>query len=406
MFRYHTHILPNGMRLAHRSYKSPVAYIAVIVNAGVRDEPEGMHGLAHFTEHMLFKGTVKKNTRQIISYLEEVGGEVDAFTTKEDTVLYAAVPVKYLERALSVFSEIVSQSTFPVKEMEKEREVILDEINSYKDNPAEQIFEDFEAMVFKGHPLARSILGTPENLKSIRRADMADFCQKFYVPSNMVMCTMGEVSSEQLYVLAEKYFAGMTDQVRPDQRNAFKGYEPRKREKKKKSYQTHCIIGAEAYGYNDKKRIPFALLVNLLGGPAMLSRLNMLLREKYGLVYNVEASSAMYSDTGLFTIYFGCDARNFNRGYGLIMQELKRFTEKKMTISQLEAAKKQYSGQILLSLENPEPVMMAMGKSLLFNHNKLTRKSMMSQIQEITPDDILESAQIMREENLSMLLYK
>lgn len=406
MFRYHTHMLSNGMRLAHRSYKSPVAYIALIINIGVRDEPEGMHGLAHFTEHMLFKGTTRKNTRQIISYLEEVGGEVDAFTTKEDTVLYAAVPVKYLERAVSVFSEIVNYSTFPVKEMEKEREVILDEINSYKDNPAEQIFEDFEAMVFNGHPLARTILGTPRNLKVIRREEMTDFTGKYYVPSNRVMCTMGDISAEQLYGLAEKYFSEKSDQVVSVNRQAFTGYTPRMIEKKKKSYQTHCVIGTEAYGFNDKRRIPFALLANLLGGPAMLSRLNMLLREKHGLVYNVEASSAMYSDTGLFTIYFGTDAKNYNKVYGLIMQELKRITEKKMSNSQLEAAKRQYTGQILLSLENPEPVMMAMGKSLLFNQNKLTRRSMLSQIKEITADDILNSAEILKPENLSTLLFK
>jgi predicted Zn-dependent peptidase len=380
--------------------------VAVMINAGVRDEPEGLHGIAHFTEHMLFKGTGKKNTRQIISYLEEVGGEIDAFTTKEDTVLYAAVPVKYFERALALFSEIVYESTFPVKELEKEREVILDEINSYKDNPAEQIFEEFESLVFSGHPLARNILGTPKNLKVISQTELVNFTDRHYIPSNIVLCSMGAVPADTLNTLAEKYFGRKVSQESPAERKIFSGYSPRMAEKKKKSHQTHCIIGTEAYGYNDRRRIPFSLLVNILGGPAMLSRLNMLLREKHGLVYNVEASSAMYSDTGLFTIYFGTDAKNYSKAYGLIMKELEGITEKKMSYSQLEMAKKQYTGQLLLSLENPEPVMMAMGKSLLSNHKKLTRKSMMSQIEEITPEDILDSAQILRSANLSLLLYK
>jgi len=405
MFRYHTHNLPNGLKVAHWRHKSKVAYLAVIINSGTRDETSDKQGIAHFTEHMLFKGTGSRNTRQIIRCLEEVGGEVDAFTTKEDTVLFAAFPLKYFDRAAALFGEIVFNSVFPLKEIEKERDVIIDEINSYKDNPVELLFEEFDELVFKGHTLGKNILGTKKSLNSIKRNDILAFVKSNYVPSNIVVCSMGDIAFDSICTIVEKHFVAGLIEDKQKERVVFGGYNPVNIEKRKRAHQLHCVLGAVSYGYSDKRRIAFSLLINLLGGPAMLSRLNMLLRERYGLVYNIEANNTLYSDTGIFTIYFGADYKHYEKSLRLIQKELALFSSERISTVQLNQAKRQYIGQTLISLENPESLLMAMGKTLINNQGRFNEKSIIDQIQEISSEDILNSAHVLRPENLSMLVY-
>ncbi len=406
MFRYYTHTFSNGIRLVHRRWKSKVAYLAVIINAGSRDEFPDKHGIAHFTEHMLFKGTYSKNSRRVIRCLEDVGGEVDAFTTKEETVLFSAFPVKYYEKGADLFSDILFNSTFPENETDKEREVIIDEINSYKDNPAEQIFEEFEELIFNGHPLSKSILGSKKTLKSITRKDISRYVKEHYCPGQIVVCSMGDISFDDICKITEKTFGIQGTAKQPQERKAFGGYKPARKEVKKRSHQAHCIIGTEAYSYFDDKRIPFSLMTNILGGPAMMSRLNMILREKYGLVYNIEAGYTPYSDTGTFSVYFGSEYKNYEKSFRLVMKEIEMFAAKRLSPSELSQAKRQFIGQQLISLENPETLLLGMGKTYMLHDQKLSIKNMAGKIQDLTADEMLSAAQILRLENLSVIVYR
>ncbi|PKP22914.1 MAG: peptidase M16 [Bacteroidetes bacterium HGW-Bacteroidetes-21] len=405
MQKINTHTSSNGTRLIHMHRNSDVAYMAVIINTGTRDEAPKEHGISHFIEHLIFKGTQKRKAWQILSRLEDVGGEVDAFTTKEDTNLFAAFPAKYFERTFDLFSDIIFNSIFPEKEIVKEREVIIDEINSYKDSPAEQIFDDFEEILYDGHPLGRNILGTEKSLKKIGLQEIKDFIAAKYNTDQIVVCCMGNVDFSKILFWFEKYFGSIPNNPRIFTRPLFTALKPQSVEKRKKTHQIHCVIGTTAYHYHDKRRNAFQLLNNILGGPGMNSRLNLQLREKNGLVYNIESSYSPYSDTGSFAIYFGAETDHFDKSQKLILQELKKLYTQKISDPQLKKAKTQFIGQLYISLESPETQLMGMGKTYLNYNQVLSMNEIRERIEEITAVDIIEAASILVPENLSFLKY-
>ena len=327
------HVLPNGLRIIHQPVASRVAYCGFAVDAGTRDEREDESGMAHFVEHLLFKGTRKRKAWHILNRMENVGGDLNAYTNKEETVVYCAFPAEHFARAFELLADIVFHSTFPQREVEKETGVILDEIQSYEDTPSELIFDDFEDLIFRGHPLGRNILGNPERLKAFRGEDAAAFTARLYRPDRMVFFVYGAVDFRRVARLAEWLLA---DVVRPsgpesDARCLPPPYVPARRTLHRDTHQSHVMIGGRGYDAHSSRRTALYLLNNLLGGPGMNSRLNVALRERRGLVYNVEANLTSYTDTGTFCIYFGCDPDDTDTCLRLVRKELKRLRDRRLT---------------------------------------------------------------------------
>ncbi|NSW93423.1 MAG: insulinase family protein, partial [Bacteroidales bacterium] len=315
------HTLENGIRLVHRRIPGIVAHCGLFINAGSRDEKPEQYGIAHFIEHMLFKGTRKRKAYYVISMLEDVGGELNAYTTKEDTIIYASFLTEHYGKAVELISDIAFNSVFPEKEIEKEKDVVLEEIHSYLDNPAELIFDEFEEMVFAGQPVAHNILGTVDTVRSFTRKQLFEFVSEQYRADDMVFCSVGDISDEKILRLFRSCFS----QAMPGKKNPQKEmpwqYRPATVTKVLNTYQNHCIIGNIAYNIKDKRRMSLFLLNNILGGQGMNSRLNISMREKRGLAYNVESTYNPYIDTGLFTIYFGSDANNLEKSISVAMAE-------------------------------------------------------------------------------------
>jgi len=404
---YQIHTLSNGLRLIHQHTDRLVAHCAVIVNTGTRDELEHEHGIAHFLEHLVFKGTHKRKAYHIISRLEDVGGEIDAYTTKEETCIYASFLNKHMERAMELMSDILFHSTFPEKEIIREREVILDEINSYNDSPAELIFDDFEELVFDGHPLGRNILGTNKTLKRFGYSQLRDFSQRTYNTNQMVFCSVGKIDFDKLVKYFERYFGAEPANPRIWKRKPFKGYEPLQKVIHKKTHQAHCVLGTTAFNFRDKRRLPFMLLTNLLGGSGLNNRLNLSLREKNGCVYYIESSYTPYYDTGVFTIYFGSDKDKLKKATQLVKREIDLLKEKSLGIQQLHRAKQQMIGQIAISLENPETLLLSLGKSYLMYGKVDSLETVTESLEKITSDDILIVArEAFNDENFSSLIYQ
>lgn len=404
---YETFTLPNGLRLIHSYVDSSVAYCGFFIPTGSRDEEESEHGMAHFLEHVMFKGTKKRKPFHLLSSVENVGGELDAYTTKEKTVIYSVFLSKYYDKVVDVLSDIAFNSIFPDKELEKEKDVIVDEINSYKDSPSEQIFDDFEEIVYKGHPIGRNILGTPESLKTFKRKNVLNFIDSNYHTDRIVFCSVGNIKFEKIKTIFSKYVGNVKPNFRDKKRTPFSNYIPEQKIVEIDSYQAHCVIGNLAYNLNCEKRTDLALLNNLLGGPNMNSRLNMLLREKHGFAYNVESNYTAYSDTGLFNIYFGSDKENVERINQLIYKELEKLRTQKLGTLQLHKAKKQIEGQIAISSESKANMMFTMGKSFLFYDKVDSLQTLFNRIQSITAEDLLEVAnEIFEKDKLSILIYK
>ncbi len=400
------HTLPNGIRLVHHPVASPVAHCGLFIHAGSRDETDQEHGIAHFIEHAIFKGTAKRSVTQVLNRLENVGADLNAFTGKEDTCIHASFLAEYYPRTLELFQDIFFHSTFPDRDLEREKQVILDEIHSYRDTPSEQIFDDFEDLLFAGHPLGRNILGTPRSVKRLNRDKIQAFIRRNYVLDEVVIASVGPIDFKRLVQLAERYFSHCPQREKQNPREPFTGYRPFATEKKKRTSQVHCLVGAPAYRYGDERRIPMALLNNLLGGPVMNSRLSIALREKNGLTYHNESNYTAYSDAGLIMIYFGTDAMLYDKALTLVRKELKKLREVKLGLSQLEAAKKQITGQLAISQESNLATMLAMGKSfLLCNHFDPVEK-ILGRIRACTSPEILEIAnEIFDEQVLSTLTY-
>ena len=401
-----THTLENGIRLIHSESPSTVGYAGLIINTGSRDEKEDEHGMAHFIEHVIFKGTKKRKAYHILSRLDDVGGELNAYTTKEETCIYASFLNQDLGRALELIQDIAFNSVFPDKELEKEKEVIIDEINSYKDSPSELIYDDFEELIFKNDPMGRNILGTPEALKKFTRKDILQFIQNNYHTNQMVICVVGDFRFKRLVSLCNKYFAELTANIRQTERQPVNLYVPQYKEIKKDTFQNHVVIGNIAYDLNNPKRLGLHLLNNILGGPGSNSRLNMSLREKNGIAYNIESSYSPYHNTGVFTIYFGTDAENLKRSLRIIDKELNQLRTVRLGDLQMHKAKKQLKGQITIANENKESLMLSLGKSFLFYNKVDSLETIYKKIDVISTSDLLEIAnEIFDKNQLSTLIY-
>ncbi len=406
-----TYTLANGLRVIQVPSPTQVAYCGFAVKAGTRHEALHQQGLAHLVEHMLFKGTTHRRAWHILNRMENVGGDLNAYTNKEEMVVYAAFMCEHMERAIELLADIIFDSTYSQHEMTKEVEVVVDEILSYEDSPSELIFDDFEEIIFPHHPLGRNILGTPDKLRTYRTEDVLAFTKQHYRPENMVMFVKGNVDFRRIVRWAEKY-AGRTvsksDCVSKDNvvDKPLPSYQPKTLFLHKETHQAHVVMGGRAYDATSRKRTVLYLLCNILGGPGMNSRLNLALRERRGLVYNVECNMIGYTDTGLWNIYFGCDHEDVERCQNLVLQELALLREKKLTEFQLKAAKKQIIGQIGVASDNFENRALDMGKSFL-HYNKFEDSTVLfDRIRAITADDIWEVANEMFSPTyLSTLIY-
>ncbi len=399
--------LPNGIRLVHHSIPGTVSHCGIFINAGSRDEKEHEHGLAHFIEHVIFKGTEKRNVYQVLNRLENVGADLNAYTTKEETCIYATFLNQYYDRTLELISDICFHSTFPQKELDKEKDVIIDEIKSYQDTPSDQIFDDFEDLLFAGHELGRNILGTPKNVRKFKGEDIRQFIRETYHTDQIVICSVGNFDFKRFIHLAHKYFSKVPSNLRRESRKPFINYFPKQKSENRKIFQTHCIIGAPGYSVEDDKRFILAFLNNILGGPVMNSRLSIALREKNGLTYHIESNYIPYSDTGLMSIYFGTDGNLLEKALALVMKELDRVRNVKIGISQLQTAKKQLIGQVSIAQESKQNLMLSMGKSYLMMDKYLTLQEIIRIIESITGDQLLETAnEILAPEQLSQLIFK
>jgi predicted Zn-dependent peptidase len=384
-----------------------VAHCGLIINTGSRDETSKEHGIAHLIEHMLFKGTAKRKAYHILSRLDDAGGELNAYTTKEETAIHASVLKEDFEKAVDIIKDICFNSIFPEKEIEKEKDVIIEEINSYLDSPAELIFDDFEEMVFSDQPLGRNILGTPESVKSFTQKSINEFISKNYCTSQMVFCSVGDISDDRMIKLFVKYFGPLTEKKRKSRGNKIALYKPSSVVKKKDTYQNHCITGNVAYDLKDNRRLGMFLLNNLLGGQGLNSRLNLSLREKNGLAYNVESNYNSYCDTGVFSVYFGCDNQNLERSISITLSELNRLRNEKLGSVQLNKAKNQIKGYLARGYENHESLMLSLGKSLLVFNKIDTLEEICKKIDKIDSSQIMDIASdIFEPSKLSTLIYK
>ncbi len=398
--------LSNGIRLIHKMASSPVAHCGIIINAGSRDELPEEAGIAHFIEHVIFKGTNKRKAWHVISRLEDVGGDLNAYTSKEETFVYASFLSLYYERSLELFADIIFNSSFPEKELEKEKDVIIDEINSYLDSPSDLIFDEFEEVLFNNHPIGHNILGSPESVKSFGRQHIQSFMQRNYLTDRMVICSVGKLDFNRLIFLCEKYFGHIPASGGKSERKTFTGYQPSVIQAAKSNFQTHCILGNIAYDITNDHKTTLALLTNILGGPGMNSRLNMAIREKHGYSYNIEAHYQPYCDTGIFNIYLGTDTDFIEKSLKLVYKELKNLRETELGTLQLHKAKQQIIGQISISLESNIAEMISIGKSHLFYETVDSMEDMVKKIENITSKGLLDVAnQIFVPEQFSMLTY-
>ena len=359
------HVFPSGLRLVHLHKSSDVGHLGFFFRAGSRYENKEKIGLAHFLEHCVFKGTLKRNAIQTISRIDEVGGELNAYTAKEELCLHASFPKEHTIRAIELLSDIVTNPTFPANELRKEKEIILDEINSYLDSPYDKIFDDFEEELFKGHPLCNNILGKKEGLSNFTREDLESFVESYFTQDNLVISFVGDSPLIKVVKSVEKHLRSMpTNRVKDFSEN-FTNYKPFNITRKEANYQAHAIIGGMAPSYKDDERISMTLLMNILGGPALNSSLNILLREKHVLAYGVEANYIPYADIGFWQIYVGSESKNLRKAIALIQKELERMQTKLISNAKLKKAKQQLKGQMALGMESNSGLMHSFGRSLL-----------------------------------------
>lgn len=409
MADYQIHTFPNGLRLVHQhiNHDSAVAHLGLIINTGSRDELENENGLAHFLEHVIFKGTKKRKAFHVLSRLEDVGAELNAYTSKEETVIQASFLYQHYERSLELISDIIINSTFPQKELDKEKEVVIDEINSYKDTPSEQIFDDFDMLIFPNHPLGLNILGTKKLVRKFTQKDVINFVQKHYTANEMVLSSVGNISFEKLIKLTEKYFSALSEAKDTKTRIAPGEYQAVEINKKRRVYQAHCMIGNRAYSIFEEKRVAFSLLNNFLGGPGLNSRLNLGIREKYGFTYNLESNFTALTDTGHFSIYLGTDQQYLERTIELVQKELRLLREVKMGPIQLKKAQQQLVGQIAIGEESNSNKMLNNGRSILSFGKISDLEAINRKISAVTADMIQEVAnEIFDPKKLSMLTYQ
>ncbi|MFA6884588.1 MAG: pitrilysin family protein [Paludibacteraceae bacterium] len=399
--------LRNGIRVVHKPDASPVSYCGIAINVGTRDEAEEESGMAHFIEHMLFKGTEKRKSWHILNRLENVGGELNAYTTKEETFVYATVLSVDFERAMELCADIVFHSTFPQNEIEKEVDVIVDEINSYNDTPSELIFDDFEDLVFMGSSLGRNILGDADKLRTYRTSDALRFIKRNYATDQIIFFSLGNVPFKKIEKWAERYLGDVPAMHMENTRVEPCLYLPQSKVIDKNTYQAHVVYGNRAYGLSDERRLTLYLLNNILGGPGMNSRLNVALRERSGIAYNVESNYTSYSDSGIVSIYFGTDVKNMEKSCHIVLDELKKLRTHRFTDLQLSKAKKQLICQLAISQESKESLSLNLGKSFLYFDKFESLEDICRSLDGITPTSLLEVAnEIFAEGSLSVLKYQ
>lgn len=407
MPEYNTFVLPNGIKVIHQQIAhTKVAHCGFILDIGSRDEKPEQQGIAHFWEHMAFKGTKKRRAFHILNRLDSVGGELNAYTTKEKICFYASVLEPYFGNAIELLYDITFQSVFPEKQIERERNVILEEMAMYYDTPEDAIQDDFDDLIFTGHPLGRNILGTTESIRRFQRQDFTQFISENLDTENLVFSSVGPMPMKKVVRLAEKYFSQIPVFKSSRKREPFSGYHPQAEVSYRNLTQSQCAIGRPAYNIKDKERLPFFALVNILGGPGMNSRLNLALREKYGYVYSVEASYTPYIDTGMFGIYFGTEPSRIEKGINIVMKELKKLREVSLGTIQLHNAKEQLIGQLAMAEENYTNLMLMLGKSLLDLQKVEDIEEIYKKINDITATELQDIAnEMFDEKSLSMLTF-
>jgi len=404
---FETHTLNNGIRIIHKKNNTPVSHLGLIINTGSRDELDNEQGIAHFIEHVIFKGTKKRKAFHILNSLDNVGGDINAFTSKEETCIYASFLNQYYSRSLELLSDICFNSIFPEKEIEKEKIVIYDEINEYKDAPSELIFDEFENLVFAGHPMGRYILGEKKTVKNISRNHILNFISENYATTHMVISSVGGIEFKKLVSYIEKYFGHYPLREKKRTRIPFQYAAQNSKTTKRSNHQTHVVIGSTAYSFNDEKHAPLALMNNILGGPGLNCRLSLNIREKLGFCYSIDSNYTPYSDTGLFTIYFATDYNSVEKVLNLIYKELDKLKNIKLGTLQLLRAKNQLKGQMAIANESKLSEMLSIGKSLLVYNKVDTLEDIYKKIDTITADNLLEVAnEIFNYKNFSELIFK
>jgi len=382
----------NGLRLVYLQKPSVVGHFGVTILAGSRYELPEEEGLAHFLEHCIFKGTTKRRSFHVLSRLDSVGGELNAYTTKEEICFYASFTNQHTVRAIELLSDITHNSVFPEKEIEKEKEVVLDELNSYLDAPSDRIFDDFEAKLFAGHSLGGNILGNEKTVRSFDRKSLMNYVDKFFTAKNMVLSYVGDQSLNRIKKIVETYFSQTKPTLHENQLIDFNVNAQFKITENLANYQVHALVGGLGPGYNNESRRGMTLLTNILGGPALNSRLTLSIREKYGYSYSVEANFNPYMDLGFWTIYLGTDQKNLSKSLRLMHKELKIMCEKKMGVLQLNRAKEQLKGHIALSLDGNAGLMLGLGKSLLMFNQIDTITDIYAEIDKLTATELLAIA--------------
>lgn len=402
-----TFTLPNKLRIIHEDSPTDVIYCGYAINAATRDERPEEEGIAHFVEHMIFKGTSHRKAWHILGRMEAVGGDLNAFTQKEETTIYATCLKGDFSRAAELLTDITFHSTFPEKEMRKETDVIIEEIQSYEDSPSDLIFDEFENILFKGHPLGRNILGKPDQLRTYRPQDILDFTHRFYVPSNAIFFIKGHIPFDKVIKEIEKNTRKVPSGTIRKTVLPLPPYTPAFIERHKDTHQAHVMLGCRSFAPEDNRRTGLYVLNNLLGGPGMNARLNVALRERRGLVYNVESNLTNYTDTGVFSIYFGCESKDINRCLRLVKQELQRLVRTPLTQRQLDAAKKQIKGEIGIACDNFENCALDMARSFLHYNKFESLGEVFTRIDALSSNDLQAIAtELFNEENLSTLIYK
>jgi predicted Zn-dependent peptidase len=403
----HTYQLKNGIRLIHRPNQSEVAHFGLLVHTGTRDENRDEHGLAHFMEHMFFKGTAKRSPFQIISRLEDVGGEINAYTTKEETALYASFLRQDYKRAMELIQDIFLHSSFPDKEREKEAEVILSEIQGYEDSPSELIFDRAEELLFPDHSIGRNILGSEESLTKFRNGALETFQIENYATDEIVLSVVGQIPFGKIKHAAEKYFGDIPQKSRSRKRVQPQSVSAKKVVEQRNAYQRHCMLVGPAYALPDQKRLQLYLLNNILGGPGMNSRLNLALRERRGYSYSAESHYSPYTDTGVMMIYFSCDPDKFSKSMQVTREEIRKLRNHQIHDKRLKNARKQLMGQLAISRENNEHLMLTSAKSYLVFNRLYSLENIQAKLEQITADLLRDTAnEVLDPNRLNTLIFE
>ncbi len=401
------HILPNGIKILHKHRPGAIAHIALMVNIGMRDELPNENGLAHFVEHMLFKGTKKRKAYHVLSRLENVGGELNAYTTKEETCIHASFLKEHYNKAIELIADIAFNSVYPANEVDKEKEVIIDEINSYRDNPAEEIYDEFENQLYRGHEMGRNILGTTELVNGYTRDDLLSFIKNNYSTNKMVIATIGDIPFNRFQNKITAYFGDYHQTTTEYHRNRFERLPNFTKIEERNNHLSHCIIGGIAYHFDSPQKVPMVLLNNILGGTGMNSRLNLNIREKYGFAYTIESQYNAYSDTGNFSIYMGVDPHSLDKAVDLVFKELNKLKNNKLGTIQLSNAKNQLVGQLALSSESGLGELLSMTRSAYSQEEIEPLSETVRKIRNIKASDILNIAnEIFDDRNINLMIYK